>query len=154
MKRNTSVTLDSDLIDKVRRMGMSVSGVAEKAMETLADDGFDDFTLNLKIRMYQDAICEIDTEEHACNKRLEELHSQRTVMEQAVGEAQEQLVLARTVGRLAKLTQQLNKVIIMNNYNDAHVSEKAYALIGEMLTLNPEFNLKQHILSLRRILND
>lgn len=154
MKKNTSVSIDTELIDKVRSMGFSVSRFTERAIETLVSDGFDDFTLGLKIRLYKDALGEIASEQDACNKRHVELEQQHKDLTVALKDAMEQLEVAQSIGKLTKLTQRLNRIIIMNNYNADIVVDKAHDIIVDMMGLNPEFNLEQHILSLRRMLND
>lgn len=154
MKRNTSVTLDSELIEQVRNMGISVSRFTEKAMETLISDGFDDFTLSLKIKMYQDTLNEIRREQDACDQRYNDLEEQRISLETGLSDAQEQYEMAISIGKLSKLTQRLNRITIMNNYNPDIIVEKAHDIIKEMMILNPDFNLEQHIQSLRRVIND
>lgn len=154
MKVKTSVAVDPDLKEQIQKLGMSVSSITERAMETVLSESCEDYRLQFKIKLYEDTINDILYEQDFCKKRYEVLDEQLALTRELLKEAKDNYVLATTVVKLSKLTQKINRVIIMNNYDADIVVDKAHDLLVEMKQMNSDFNLTQHIISLRKMLND
>lgn len=154
MKVKTSVAVDPDLKEQIQKLGMSVSSITERAMETVLSESCEDYRLQFKIKLYEDTINDILYEQDFCKKRNEVLDEQLALTRELLKEAKDNYVLATTVVKLSKLTQKINRVIIMNNYDADLVVDKAHDLLVEMKQMNSDFNLTQHIISLRKMLND
>jgi len=149
MKKNTSISVDHNLINKIHEMGMSVSAVAERAMQVIIEDGFDDVILKLKLKFLSDTLVNIDSELSACKERITELEQQRVSIGEAIDDTKELLELSRTVIKLAKLMQRLNKELIINEYNYTAVDQK---IINDIKELNPDFNIEKHVINLKNII--
>lgn len=150
---STSVTLDSDTVDKLKAHGLSVSGFARNALNAVVSEGFDDYLSTLKLKMIEDNMVAVQTEYNECQERMQFLQSKLETLKSIHERTQAEHEIAMTVGRLSLLTQQLNKVIVMNSYDVDTVADKAHQIIAEMLVLNPGFNLEQHVSRLKKVLD-
>jgi len=65
-------------------------------------------------------------------------------MQGLLEDAEHSLNIARTVGRLSTLTQEINKYLIIEQYNVDRMMEKHLDIINEIKSLNPEFDIEVH----------
>lgn len=152
MKRNTSVTLEEGDKEKIRSMGISVSSFTQKAVEILLSEGYDDYRAVMKVKLLEEDIENAEAEIAACRKRMEQLEPIIETLKSLHTTAQEELEISRTTGKLAKLTQKLNKGIILHMYDEGVIEEKCASIISEMRQINPEFDLTKHIQRLMKIM--
>lgn len=150
---STSVTLDSDTVDKLKAHGLSVSGFARNALNAVVSEGFDDYLVTLKLKMIEENLAAVHNEYNACQERMQylqhKLSSLKEIHDRTVKEHEE----AMTVGKLSLLVQQLNKAIIMSSFDAEETANRAHQTIAEMMVLNPDFNLTTHIQRLRAVID-
>lgn len=143
-KKNTCITLDTQDIDKIRDMGFSISKFTQKAIDTLLSEGFEDYVGSLKVKLISEDLQDAREEYKACEERLAFLHNQINILQEVYNNAEEELEIAMTVGKLSKLIAKINKYLVMESYDVDVVSSKYSDVINEIKRLNPEFDLSVH----------
>lgn len=143
-KKNTCISIDEDDINKIRDMGFSVSKFTQKAIDSLLSDGFEDYAMSLKVKLIVDDLQTAIEEKEACEARLTFLIEQIDALQIIHDNAEEELQIAMTVGKLSKLIAKINKYLVMESYDVDVVNEKYSDVIMEIKGLNPEFDLSLH----------
>ena len=144
VKKNTCISIDEGDINKIRDMGFSVSKFTQKAIDSLLSDGFEDYAMSLKVKLIEDDLQEAIEEREACEARLAFLIEQINALQTIHDNAEEELQIAMTVGKLSKLIARINKFLVMESYDVDVVNEKYSDVIVEIKGLNPEFDLSLH----------
>jgi len=152
-KYSTSITLDSDVVEKLRSHGINVSGFARSAINAFMSEGFDDYLSTLKIKMLEDNISALKGEYNQCKERLNYLSTRLKNLEDIYERTKEEHEHAMTVGRLSTLYQRINKSLVINSFNVEKVATEEHQTVAEILVINPQFNLSQHATHLRKIMN-
>lgn len=149
---HTSVSLDTETVDKIRQYGISVSSFARNAIEAVLTDGFEDYLTSLKVKLIEDKLSEVQNEMSDCKARIDYLREQEATLKELHSRAVEEQEFAMTVGKLSLLLQRLNKEIILNNFDAEKVAIQSKGLILDIIQLNPGFSLETHMKQLQAAL--
>lgn len=151
-KTNTCVSIDVEDANKIKDMGIGLSKFIQHAMSAVLSEGFDDYVMTLKVKMIADDLTNAIEEKRECQERIRFLDVAIPHMQELLEDAESNLNISRTVGRLSVLTQEINKYLIMEQYDENAVVEKYPSVIAEIKKLNPEFDMRTHRNRLMKIM--
>lgn len=143
-KVKTSLSIDEEDRIKMSEAGISPSKLLRHAVALVLSDSFDDYTRQLKVKLIADDLNTARRERDSCMARLEFLELAIPSLEQSLSDAERELEIALTVGRLSVLTQELNRYLITENYDVGAVMDKYGDTVREIVKLNPGFSLEKH----------
>lgn len=153
MRHNTTVNLEDGSVEKLNELGLTLTGFVQMAVDILFSEGFDDFTMSLKLKMLDQEYRELENERskteaqlryiERCLLRNQEL---RAIMEKNFEEA-------KTIAAQCALVDKLNNIIIHSAYNEKMVEKKGKDVLQEMRELNPDFDLTEHISRIQKLIS-
>jgi hypothetical protein len=143
-KVKTSLSIDEEDRIKMSEAGISPSKLLRHAVALVLSDSFDDYRRQLKVKLIADDLNTARREHDSCVARLEFLDLAIPSLEQSLKDAERELEVALTVGRLSVLTQELNRCLIVENYETDVIMRKYGDIVREIVKLNPGFSLEKH----------
>lgn len=145
MRRSTSITIDDGTIDDLKDLGFSLSGFTQLAVDTLLSEGFDDFTLSLKLKMLEEEAASVEEEIGRYESRVKFLIKQKERITELRDIVTRNYEEARDNAYACSLIDKLNNIVILSGYDITIIDEKAADIITEIRKYNDEFDLQRHI---------
>jgi hypothetical protein len=151
-KRNITIELDDEMIRQVQALDFSISGFTQFAITVLLSEGFSGYTDNLMKRLLLRDLEHIDTEIKSHEHQLVDLNSIREDTVKLLENVEKGMAQLNVAERTSELIGMLNDIIINEKFDPVKIEDVGGVIIRELLGYNPEFDLREHISRVKRVM--
>lgn len=146
----TSVYVNRDQVERLRDLGLDLSGVTNKALEIIDSDEFADVAVEMRLKINEDLIGSTREEILRLETRLVHLRQRLTTAVERQTEIKTEWEITKRTVILSRYMYQLNLAIIAANYDTVTISESAKQIIEKIVEINPQFQLDAHVTGFRK----
>ena len=152
-KKNTTLYLSIDLVDKARRLGINISNVVEKILELLVEqDIIADESVKLAVLTWENERINVDIEN--LEKKIQALHTRQHIIAEKMKQEVALIEEIRHSQKVANVMRRLNSKIVETVYDVEKSLEVAKEEIAELKTLGIDVTeqwMHRHVERLGRI---
>ncbi len=153
MKKTTSVYVSDEKIDLINQKGINLSQVVETTLDTILSDDFDDLDISMRLRYNEDEILKLKQDVATLTAQIDIKRLRLNYLIDDNEKMQREWEESKQTVRLARLTRQLNKIIIASGYCEYDVKVSADTILTRICEANPHFELTAHIERFKKIMN-
>ena len=152
MKKTYSVYVDDDKVNRARALGFELSPTLERSLDMVLSQEFEDLVINSKLAIFNERISEIKIAVAECQYRLKAYEDDLKTLELEKQALLKDYEYTKKVIHINNLTQTLNQILIMQDYDLTATQNMARDIIEDLVKVNPSFNLEMHAAKLKMIM--
>ena len=145
MLERTSVTVDLDQMQQAKDLGFNISMLLRTAISEALDSSNEDLVFEMRLGRLDNLILELRTKESTLQQQLDYTRDRLKSYLDERQKLDEDWQKARSYIQIKTRMITLNKIIIHSQYDHEVIREAGKDLLGEILVLNPYFDLDKHI---------